>query len=249
MSDEMTAPLAAHRNNKDDLLALLQIQDRDIKIRRLKEELEQKPKDVEQLKACLADMQKKMDGVREGLKKVAAEKKSLEIDLETHLEKIRKYDTQSSLVKTNDEYRALMKEIEELKKASRPLEDKILDAMEKMEDGDRQLVREGQLYKQEEQKAAQKEKTIQEEMAGIRGRLEAVKKERDGLLAGVRAEFLQRYQLLFENKEDCAIVTIEHGACGGCHMAITPQIMNEVKRAHDLIVCENCARILCWTQP
>ena len=227
------------------LLILLKIQDKDIKIRRLIAELQAKPEEVAAMKERLGHMAKDLESSREKLKKQMAQRNSLEVDLEARIGNINKLEAQSSLVKTNEEYRAMMKEIESLKKGNTPLEDKILDVMEVIEEEKKLLEGQEDALKTEEQKVAQRERTIQEEVSGIRARLEEIKKEKEAHLGSVKPEFLERYNMIFENKNDFAIVTIEHGACGGCHMAITPQIMNEVKRGHDLILCENCARILC----
>ena len=246
MSDETTVHSEQQQGHGSGaFLALLKIQDKDVKIRRLSEELEAKPKEVAAMKEALGQSAKRLEGAKEELKKRTAEKNSLEVDLEARIANIHKLEAQSSQVKTNEEYRAMLKEIEALKKGNASLEDRILDAMQKVEDEKKALGVKEQDLKKEEQAMAQREHVIQEEVAGIRTRLEALEKEKESLVGEVKPEFLERYNLIFENKHDYAIVTIEHGACGGCHMAITPQIMNEVKRAHDLVLCENCARILC----
>ncbi len=245
MSEEATAHAAASAGQfHNGLLALMQIQERDVKIRRLNAEMEQKPLEAEALKTALAGHRKRFDAMKESIKRQAADRNALEVDLESRIQTIHKYEAQSALVKTNEEYRALIKEIEELKKGNVPVEEKILDAMEKQEEEKKLLMREELSLKEEEGKLIAREQAIAQETAGIREHLEGVRKEREGFLAGVKPELLERYDLTFQNKQDYAIVTIEHGACGGCHMAITPQVMNEVKRAHELVLCENCARIL-----
>ena len=246
MSEETAAgPEAGARHYRDDLMVLLQIQDRDVKIRKYKKELEQKPAEVEALKDTLLHGRKRLDVQREGIKKLESDRKSLELDLESQIEKMHKLEVQSSQVKTNEEYRAMLKEIDELKKENTILEDKILDVMEKIEEEKKRVAQEEQLLKGEEQKAVQQEQVIRQEIAGIQKHLEEITREKEGMLPRVRPELLERYKTIFENKDDSAIVTIDHGACGGCHMAITPQVLNEVKRTSEPVICENCARILC----
>ena len=228
----------------DDLVTLLKIQDKDAKGRRLQAELAEKPLELESLKNRLSEHRKRVEEFRESMKKKAAERNALEVELESRIQTIRKYEAQSSLVKTNEEYRALIKEIEELKKGNKPLEDKILDVMEKQEEAGHDLVAHDASLKDEEGKLKAQEIEMAKETEGMRAHLDQIKKEREGLLAGVKPELLERYDMIFENKDDYAIVTIEHGACGGCHMAIIPQVMNEVKRGHELVMCENCGRIL-----
>ena len=245
VSDAAISGQQGHAGVHEGLVMLLKIQDKDIKARRLKGELEEKPNEITALKKMLDDHRKRVEIFREAIKKQTADRNSLEVELDSRIQTIHKYEAQSSQVKTNEEYRALLKEIDELKKGNTLLEDKILDVMEKLEEAKSQLIMEEQSLKAEETKIAGEEKRIQEEIAGIRSRLESVLQEKETLLATVSAPLLDRYNRIFENKDDYAVVTIENGACGGCHMAITPQVMNEVKRAHDLVLCENFARILC----
>ena len=155
---------------QNDLLSLLQIQEKDVKLRRLEGELAQKPLDIAGLKNGLDEHRKRVETVRDGLKKFTTEKNSLEGDLEARIQNIHKLDAQSSLVKTNEEYRAMLKEIESLKKGNAPLEDKILDAMQKLEDGKSLVVQEEQHLKQEEAKVAQQETAINEELNAVKNR-------------------------------------------------------------------------------
>ncbi len=229
----------------ENLLALLKVQEKDVKIRRLQKELDEKPRQSEALKAQLSDAKKGVEAAKETVKKVLAEKNALEGDLESRIQNMRKYEAQSSQVKTNEEYRALLKEVESIKQGNKGLEDKILDAMEKAEEAKAAQSKSEQALREEEKKVAVREQEIQKEAEGIRSLLDGLLKEREELAAHVKPDLRERYELIFENKHDYAIVTIEHGACGGCHMAITPQVMNEVKRGHDLVICENCARVLC----
>ncbi len=229
----------------ESLLALLKVQEKDVKIRRLQKELDEKPRQSEALRAQLVDAKKSVEAAKETVKKILAEKNALEGDLESRIQNMRKYEAQSSQVKTNEEYRALLKEVETIKQGNKGLEDKILDAMEKVEEMKAAQSQAEQSLREEEKKVSVQEQEIQKEAEGIRSLLDGLLKEREELAVHVKPDLRERYELIFENKHDYAIVTIEHGACGGCHMAITPQVMNEVKRGHDLVICENCARVLC----
>jgi len=40
------------------------------------------------------------------------------------------------------------------------------------------------------------------------------------------------------------MVKLVNGACQGCNMNVPPQVINEVKMKNELIICENCSRIL-----
>ena len=48
------------------------------------------------------------------------------------------------------------------------------------------------------------------------------------------------------SKGDVAIVPVQHGNCGGCHLQIPPQLIHNAKRGTELTSCDYCGRILYW---
>ena len=40
------------------------------------------------------------------------------------------------------------------------------------------------------------------------------------------------------------MAAVESGACGGCYVTVTTQVMNELINAHNLMFCMTCGRIL-----
>ncbi|MYF73975.1 MAG: hypothetical protein F4175_11535 [Gemmatimonadetes bacterium] len=44
-----------------------------------------------------------------------------------------------------------------------------------------------------------------------------------------------------------AIVPVRKGACGGCYRQLSPQRLVEVRRADSIMRCENCGRLLVWS--
>ena len=59
---------------------------------------------------------------------------------------------------------------------------------------------------------------------------------------------LNRYERLLKSKGENVIVGIEHSACGGCHMKLTAQIVQNCRAQGELVNCPNCARILYFTR-
>ena len=57
---------------------------------------------------------------------------------------------------------------------------------------------------------------------------------------------LSRYRRILKSKRDVAVVPIRHGACGGCHMKVTPQTVLSAKAADHLVSCDNCGRLIYW---
>ena len=57
-----------------------------------------------------------------------------------------------------------------------------------------------------------------------------------------------RYERLLKNKGATAIVGVEHGVCGGCHMKLPAQILVSCRAQQEIVTCINCGRILYYTR-
>jgi hypothetical protein len=60
----------------------------------------------------------------------------------------------------------------------------------------------------------------------------------------VPEEVLTRYRRILQSKGDVALVPVDHGSCGGCHMKLTTQTVNNARREDALAACENCGRLV-----
>lgn len=229
---------------KKDIESLLKVQEKDIKINSLKKESQILPEELKAVKETVRDIENKIKEKTEEIKKLQVAHKGLEIDLETKQDNIKKCEIQLFQVKTNEEYKIMQKQITDLKFECGLIEDKILEKMEEIEKAqkglkgiDDMLGSARKVLQDKDKEISSKIKVIGEEV----GKLEA---ERDILAQVVSPDFFNRYNLIFKNKQGAAIVAIENKACQGCHMALPPNVINEVRRGTQFIVCDNCARIL-----
>ncbi len=72
------------------------------------------------------------------------------------------------------------------------------------------------------------------------GRFEARKSE---IAGSIPEELLSRYEKLRRTKEGVAVGRLEHGQCGGCHLALSTTEQNEARES-DPPLCVHCRRIL-----
>ena len=62
------------------------------------------------------------------------------------------------------------------------------------------------------------------------------------------ADTLHIYERLLRNKKDRVIVPIENRTCSGCHIALTAQHENIVRKGENIVFCEHCSRIHYWQE-
>ena len=112
---------------------LLVLQDRDRRIAQLKAERTRIPEQIAATDQRLKAESAHLDSLRDKAKHIEADRKKLEIDVESKRTQIAKYRTQLSLIKSNTEYQALLKEIAKAEQEIDAIETHELEIMEKGE--------------------------------------------------------------------------------------------------------------------
>src|ERR1700685_543612 len=112
-----------------DIENLMRLQGADKEIRRLQEEIAALPKRVAEIEQKLAGHKTALEAAKTAVKGDEADKRKYETAIQDLKGKITKYRDQSLEVKTNDQYKALMHEIQFAEQDIAATEDKILELM------------------------------------------------------------------------------------------------------------------------
>ena len=225
---------------------LLIVQDRDRKLAQLLRETADIPARIQQIEARLAAHQESIHAAQEEVKKNAAGMKLIEGEIEARKQKIAKFREQQFQIKSNVEYKALEHEITVVQKDIRGLEDNELVLMES-NDKIKQTIgeREGDL-KQEQKRVAEDQQVLQKRLDRMEAEVHDLQVDRDALAKDCDASSLGLYDRIMKKTGDYAVVRVENGACGGCHMKLTPQLVHDTRKALNLTQCNYCSRILYW---
>lgn len=233
---------------QQDIARLLEVQERESRLLALEQEMARLPRALDETRARITGFSEEFETIRGEIRELQVKKKELDLESEEKLEAVAKYQKQQYEVKSNVEYQALQKEIAGCKAENSRIEDRILEVMEEI-DGRERLIKEKETALAQKRHAlAAEEKTVAEESAKLEQKIAALSLERDALLPGISPQILRKYQRIFKNKRDSAIVPLVDYTCGGCHMQLPPQIANNVRKLNELVVCESCSRILYWAE-
>jgi len=206
--------------------------------------LEEIPSQRAQLKSELELEKNRSNELEKSLKDIQLKLKDKELELSQKELQIKKLDGQLSQVKTNKEYAALQQEIGSLKADNSLLEEGIIHILDEV-DAAREEAR------KEKEKFASVTKSFQErdnEMAGqekaMQARLVDLKKQREESVAQLPPELGELYNRIAVKKQGRALATVSGEVCAACQMKLRPQLINEIRLGEQIIVCENCSRIL-----
>src|ERR1035437_9997456 len=118
---------------------LIELQAVDIRLIEIRERLSRFPKRLAEVEARVTAARQQVTAAREALTGSLKDRKTYEMDVEQWKERAKKYRNQSSEVKTNEAYRALLHEIQNAEDEVAKAEDRLLERMVSGEEYDRQV--------------------------------------------------------------------------------------------------------------
>jgi predicted nucleic acid-binding Zn-ribbon protein len=222
---------------------LLVLQDRDRKIRTMKQELRLAPLESKDLEEKLAAALRQLEAVKLKAKEIEVERKKLEVEAQAKRDSIAKFQTQKFQTRKNEEFQALNNEITRYEGDIRGIEDHELALMESAETAKATIAA---TEKETQAVKAQVERQLADittKTNALAEQLKGLETERASLAADVDEDLLDTFNRLFTNKTE-AVVALEHDVCMGCHMKLTTQTVVRVKGAREIVHCEQCGRIL-----
>ena len=147
-------------------------------------------------------------------------------------------------MKTNELYRAIENEVATVGQQIRGFEDKEIELMEAAEAIKARVGEVESTLKREMSGVDQDLKSLDDRLKNILTEIEQVKQDREKLLPDIDPVWLSRYQRIFQHTGNFAVVPVENGSCGGCHMRLPPQQVHDAKRAQTMVACSFCGRLL-----
>ncbi|MBI5393771.1 MAG: hypothetical protein HZA91_00590 [Verrucomicrobia bacterium] len=224
------------------------IQDRDRRALQLDQELRRIPVERAEVDARAKAATSRLEELKLKAKQVESERKELENQVGTKREQINKWRGQQVLTKKNEEYQALTHEIEGAEKEIFRIEDKELDLMDRAEKLAAEIKKEQQVLAEISAIAQRQKDTLGQREGAIKAELETLKADRGALCKDVDESVMSRYERIMRHRKDSAVVPVQHGICGGCHLQIPPQVMHQAKSSEELVTCDQCGRILYWSR-
>ncbi len=217
---------------------LISLQVTDRQIQRLKAEIAELPKRVASIEEKLAGTKAGLEKARASVKTDDAARRKYETAITDLRQKISKYRDQSLEVKTNDQYKALLHEIQFAEKEIGANEDKILELMVNAEVREKE-VKAAEIELNEETAEIEKEKKIaHDRTAEDEKELAEWTAKRNAARGAVDADLLRHYDRVLKFRGS-GLAEVLDQKCTGCSVVLRPQIYNEV-RGGKLIFCDSC---------
>lgn len=229
-----------------ELTKLVDVQEIDRAIQEVTQTMQKLPDDLQASETALEELKAEHDTQIQELENLKSQRRETEAEMGEMEDGIKKSRQRLMEIKSNIEYKAMLKEIAFKEDQRDQRETSILELMELLE-GQKNLVAgqerqmqelEQDLEKQRREVALQMER-LQQELAGL-------EEQRKKLRKAVPAQFLKRYEFIRQRRNGTAIAPVRGGVCMGCHMNILPQQFIDLQKGMEILQCPHCQRILYW---
>ena len=218
------------------LKVILDIQELDMKMIRLMRLKKERMQELLQMD--------KQEEIADLSRSIAAQ----EIKIHEIKEKIKKLEAKQSTVKKVDEFNALTHEMTSAEREKIATEHIASDMIDKRNLEEEILIKIKESLQQSEESSRSLEGEIKESIRLINKEGSELKEARDAMAKAADTDILRIYERLLNNKKDRVVVPIENRNCSGCHIALTAQHENLVRKGERLIFCEHCSRIHYWQE-
>jgi predicted nucleic acid-binding Zn-ribbon protein len=233
---------------EEQLSVLIRLQEIDLKVRRLQEQQKKHPELLAAFERRREQNRAGLEQVREALATAQKNKRDRDKDLEVGAQKVEKLKARTTDIKTNKEYTAHLKEIENAEKENKAIEDEILVLMERIDAAAAQIGAAEARATEEETAIAAEQKEQEASYASVEEELKTCLAQREQVLISVQPGILKQYERLLLSKAGMAMAEARGEACSGCYMSIPPQVFVNVKKNESVINCPHCGRILYYKE-
>jgi len=177
---------------------------------------------------------------------VTARQQELETRLTANETKLKDRRMRLARIRSDKDLGVARREVDLLKEETGTIETELIGVLEQVEAGSAKLrgIEEelARLRAAMETEAAE----LRETVARLSGEIDRERSVRNALVEGLDGELRRRYEMIFSRRGGLAVVEIREGTCQGCRMRVPHQLINDIQRNEQVILCPSCQRMLYW---
>lgn len=232
----------------DSIKKILEIQEFDIKMIQLMRIKRQRQKELVQIESLRKELHEQLDVKKAEIEDLGEEISSHENKIEELTARMKDLESRQSSVKKVDEFNALTQEMTTVERQKSSLENTVSDLLDKKSSEEEILAKIKESLESTESSSKELEEEIRASIRQVNQEGTELKNQRDEMAKEADSHVLAIYERLIKNKKDRVVVPLENRTCSGCHIALTPQHENLVRKGENLVFCEHCSRIHYWQE-
>lgn len=230
------------------LKVILEIQELDMKMIQLMLLKRQRQKEMDNINTNKSSLGQRVADKETEILEIKKLTRLTEGDLNEVLAKIKKLESQQNAIKKVDEYNAITHEISSADRERLAKEQRLSDLYDRLAAEEEVLKNLNENFQSTTESSKVLESEIHESIRQINEEGRVLKEQRDQLVEEANPDVFKVYERLLNNKKDRVVVPLESRCCSGCHIMLTAQHENLVRRGERLVFCEHCSRIHYWQE-
>lgn len=204
------------------------------------------PSQIQELQDKLNSFKEIVTQSNDDVQDLEKEKNNYSVNIEEFKAKLEKYNNQIFQVKNNEEYDALLVEIDYIKNQNQEILDKINQIDQKITDNQETKKNteesiestESNLAKAQDELKVASESSVKEEQ-------ELASKKTKILSQIEDKSFLAKYQ---DSSSNAIIESMSRGSCNNCYSALPAQLVFDIQKGEKLIPCPDCGIYLYYDE-
>jgi hypothetical protein len=231
---------------EEQLSRLISLQAFDKHLMAIMNEKRQCPAKLNALDQKITEISTEVKSAESELEALKKEHRNMDQEIATIESKIQKSNSKLDQIKSNKEYQAALKEIDELQSEKQRREDLSIELMEKIEASERNKAEKTSENKKLTEAVKKERADLKKHEAELEKKFRSLLSKRETLCRDIDHTLLKRYEQLLRRKGGLAVSAVMNGVCQCCHLAIPPQKFNELIKGEKMMSCPHCMRIIYW---
>ncbi len=229
---------------QEEILKLIELQKIDLEVLKIEKNMQEIPQSLQKAQKEMEKITQKIEELTKSIEEKKKQKDLFEEELKQEYQRLKSTQARLIQIRGTREYQLLLREIEEIKKANKQKEDEILKLMEEIENLEKEKAQLEEEMKKVENVFQEEKQKFDSFCAELSANKEKLLKKREGITKNIPSTLLRKYEAIRQKKGGIGIAPVENYVCEGCHMAIPPQLYNELQKDNRYYECPHCKRLI-----
>ena len=229
---------------QEEISKLIELQKIDLEVLKIEKNMQEIPQSLQKAQKEKEALTKKIENLNQIIEEKKKQKDLFEEELKQEYQRLKSTQARLIQIRGTREYQLLLREIEEIKKANKQKEDEILKLMEEIENLEKEKGKLEEEMKKVESVFEEEKQKFDSFCAKLSMNKNELLKKREKIAKKIPSNLLRKYEALREKKGGLGIAPVDNYVCEGCHMAIPPQLYNELQKDNRYYECPHCKRLI-----
>ena len=233
---------------REQIGILVEVQDVETEINKADRQIQSLENEADALEHAAGEYEGRVAQEKTALDDLRKNYRELESESKMNAEQIVKSNEKLRSVKTNKEYQAILKEIDEIRKKNSAIEDRMLERLEAIETAESTVKDKQSELTDFLRECKEKREALLARAQRERQAMETLNEKKGQVSAKVDSKWIAVLDDVKKKVRGLAVVPVEQAICMGCHLNIPPQLFNELQRFDEIRYCPHCHRIIYWQE-